>query len=295
MPKQLGRANAAAIATVMACKPLPVFAHHLAFGCVRLLGNLAPVGRSAASPIVPELGAILAVIQTEIGGLDGFAVSSRRQADRRAFLVLAYRQRRPFAFLKIAEAGQAGGFDAEHACLSGLARPDAPMPSSPVPDSPVLVPTLLGAGEFSGMRWTAMSALPPRPHRPAKTADVGTIVDWFQSKLAGRLPGVAPTGWVPIHGDFAPWNLRRLFGAGLTLFDFEDARYGPADADTTFWHLAVATLRGKAVIMPMRAETLMFWEEFLSQRIAAAAKPELDLQLLATLRGAATAKRRSRR
>ena len=88
---------------------------------------------------------------------------------------------------------------------------------------------------------------------------------------------------MPMHGDFAPWNLRRLWFGQRTLFDFEDARYGPPLADVIFWNIATATLRRRAMESPVDEETREFWREFLEARLSKQIEPELDDRLLATL------------
>jgi glycosyltransferase involved in cell wall biosynthesis len=63
--------------------------------------------------------------------------------------------------------------------------------------------------------------------------------------LAGVLPrpdGV-PEHWIPVHGDFVPWNLRRGPGGQLWLVDWEDACWGPPGADLVRYLVAGESLR----------------------------------------------------
>ena len=273
IPTSTGRGAAAAIATSMSCKPAAVGAHHLAWLVTRCSGTAMIPGARQALRLPEAVDAVLSDVAEVVGGIDSVAVLSRRQARRGAHLVLAYQASTPIAFCKIADSSNAPTFDTEQRCLRAL---------SLLSPGPVVVPQLLAAGLAHGLQYTAMSALPPRPHRPAR-GDISAVVAWIQRGLANAIPRTGPAHWRAIHGDFAPWNLRRLWFGDRTLFDFEDARYGPPLADTVFWNVATATLRGRAMESTIDEESREFWRLFLEDRLSTQSKPELDDRLLATL------------
>jgi glycosyltransferase involved in cell wall biosynthesis len=90
----------------------------------------------------------------------------------------------------------------------------------------------------------------PKYHRATRW-DPGLIrrvADDIPSALAGLLPrpAAAPAHWIPVHGDFVPWNLRRSAGGQLWLVDWEDACWGPPGADLVRYLVACESLRGSA-------------------------------------------------
>ncbi len=277
IPVGLGRGSAAAIATSMACKPFPVAVHHLAWAAAGIGGTIVIPGRRGPLEVPPSFAAVMESVRDAVGPFDTAAVSTRRQADRPAYLVLAFRDKLPVAFVKIVPFESAGGPSVERQCLAQLSQSTT---------APVLVPRLLATGESHEYEWTAMTPLPARPHRPAWRVDAESIARWLQTELGAVLPRTGPSDWVPIHGDFAPWNLRKFLGDGTGLYDFEDARYGPGDADVTFWNLACATLRRRPLQQLVQRSTYQFWEEFLTERLSQQTTPDLDHLLLATLRDA---------
>lgn len=120
-----------------------------------------------------------------------------------------------------------GTLDAEVAALRALAVD--PLPA-------IATPRLLAAGSLAGpdgepIAYVAATALGITSQRPALDAPLYT----FESDLAARLgslprPDATPDDWVPVHGDLAPWNLRRT-ARGLALFDWEAAGWGPPGTD----------------------------------------------------------------
>lgn len=86
--------------------------------------------------------------------------------------------------------------------------------------------------------------------RPAVGARLGT----FERDLARRLadlpkPAGTPDHYVPIHGDVAPYNLRRT-SRGLALFDWEDTTWGPPGSDVTMYRRRCELLAAGAPIPP---------------------------------------------
>ena len=73
----------------------------------------------------------------------------------------------------------------------------------------------------------------------------------FERDLAERLaalprPSDAPDDAVPVHGDLAPWNLRRT-SRGLALFDWEAAGWGAPGSDLAYYRRTSSELAGRSL------------------------------------------------
>jgi thiamine kinase-like enzyme len=96
---------------------------------------------------------------------------------------------------------------------------------------------------------------------------LGAILDEVEAAL-GRLPkpdGVV-AGWRPMHGDFAPWNLRQTGGGALFLIDWEAAGWGPPGADEVFYRATAAALAERTSAVTGNPEAVRFWRERINQR-----------------------------
>ena len=277
MPANAGRGTAgAAVATSMACRPAAVAMHHVAWCAVRLGGARILPGRRTSGALLDEAHrAIVDDVRRSVGRVDEVAVLVRRQATRRALLALLLSDDRPIAFVKAVTGADVTGLRREQEALTAMAGTDS---------RPVVVPELLAVGTTGEWCWTAMTPLSARPHRPAWRCDAGAIATWLQSRLQGAVadPDVA-AHWRPMHGDFAPWNLRKLLGGPLALFDFEDARMAPPAADITYWHLTVAALRATPLREDADREACAFWHTVVRDRLDAGTDPTMDQTLLQLL------------
>jgi hypothetical protein len=273
------RGASAAVATSMACKRAPLALHHGAALYTWLFGARAlPGARARADAGLEHASEVFAACRSAVGAFDAVALVTRRQEERSGMLALLLRDDEPVAFVKAAPQGSGHGLEVERACLSAL---------SAERDAPVSVPAPLGGGvTASNIGWTAMEPLPPRPHRPAWSAPVSTVVAWLQDGLDGVLPLAtdAPAHWRPMHGDFAPWNLRRVFRGPLVLFDFEDAGFAPPEADRTYWKVTSAVLRGDRPSSVLDGESRDYWHTVVAARLERAVDPDLDQRLLAAFR-----------
>jgi thiamine kinase-like enzyme len=94
------------------------------------------------------------------------------------------------------------------------------------------------------MACLATTALGLDGQRPA----IGETLRSFQADLGDRLqslprrPGELGDELVPVHGDLAPWNLRRT-SRGLALFDWEAAGWGHSGADLAHYRGVCEGLR----------------------------------------------------
>ena len=106
-----------------------------------------------------------------------------------------------------------------------------------------LAPQPLAAGSTGPWHYLASAPLPPGLHGPARRPPLADILADIDTAL-GSLPrsSETPAHWRPMHGDFAPWNLRTLAGGGLALIDWEAAGWGPPGADRVFYEATSAAL-----------------------------------------------------
>jgi hypothetical protein len=100
-------------------------------------------------------------------------------------------------------------------------------------------PRLLDHGAADGWFFTLTEALPPGPHRPAvlgaaQRRDIA-------SEIRERLTPLLGNGRPVAHGDFAPWNVRKLTSGAVAVLDWEEARPAPSAADE-LWHALTVVL-----------------------------------------------------
>ena len=114
---------------------------------------------------------------------------------------------------------------------------DKPLPA-------IATPRVLASGHLDDdITFLATDALGLDRQRPA----IDEPLHSFEHDLAERLvalprpSGIAPDA-VPVHGDLAPWNLRRT-GRGLALFDWEAAGWGAPGSDLEFYRRSCEELR----------------------------------------------------
>lgn len=192
----------------------------------------------------------------QLGNFERFALIVRRQRSRSGFALLLLRAGEPVAFVKVRE--DAAPLLREERALALLR--DRPVPL-------VNVPTPVATGTSGDLTWLATSPMTARPHRPEPHAPVAALIAQVQDRLAAlpRPPGV-PAHWEPMHGDLAPWNLRRAADRRW-LLDWEDAGYGPPGADALYYRLTCASVAVPTDPIDTHSEeAIAFWRSTLDQR-----------------------------
>jgi hypothetical protein len=114
---------------------------------------------------------------------------------------------------------------------------DRPLPA-------VATPRVLASGHLDDdIMFLATDALGLDRQRPAIDEPLRTFERDLAERLASlpRPPDTDPDA-VPVHGDLAPWNLRRT-GRGLALFDWEAAGWGAPGSDLSFYRQSCDSLR----------------------------------------------------
>jgi Phosphotransferase enzyme family len=149
------------------------------------------------------------------------------------------------------------------------------------------IPAPLGGGVAREWEWLAIAPI-DRLHRPDWKVAPGPLSDEISAALTGAL-GPAPTsGWAPMHGDLAPWNLRKQRTRPIVI-DWETAAFGPPRADATYLMATRAATRGRDPEVPIGRETARFWVRQLEARaVGSGADAALRARLLELFRAGAS-------
>ncbi len=186
----------------------------------------------------PELDAatLQQELRAELPGLRINAAVMPRQLERtRLSLLCQVPGRAGDIDVVVKLAGEPEGIENEALALTLLTH--RPLPG-------IATPAVLSTGHL-GLQITflATSALGLDRQRPAVDEPLRTFERDLADRLAAlpRPSGTAPDA-VPVHGDLAPWNLRRT-GRGLALFDWEDAGWGSPGSDLDYYRRSCRELR----------------------------------------------------
>jgi phosphotransferase family enzyme len=255
IPTSSRSAALAGLALYAPCKRWTIVAHRIIWLMTSTLGPKALPGRRQVwKPPMEEdtWRGLLHEWESSLGHLQGFAVYHRRPAGRQGFNLLALRDGEPCAFLKLraeVDIGLSNEFEA-------LRRVRDFGPRS------FQAPQCLALGVREGWHYLALTPLPPRLHRPPRDPPLHVVVQEIVAALH-TLPRDArvPPHWRPMHGDFTPWNLRRLDAGPLMLFDWEDAGWGPPGADEVLFRATEASLGRRVDAGWMHEEAMAYWQE----------------------------------
>ena len=161
-----------------------------------------------------------------------------RQTDRERLSLLCS-QPRPERTVVVKLATVGDGLEREALALSLLT--DRPLPA-------IATPAVIASGLLvDGITFLATDALGLDRQRPA----LGEPLHSFERDVADRLASLPrPTDTaddaVPVHGDLAPWNLRRT-SRGLALFDWEAAGWAAPGSDLAYYRQSCAELSGWSI------------------------------------------------
>jgi Phosphotransferase enzyme family len=254
VPVSSRRAALAGLGLYSPCRRKALWAQWTAKACVALFGPAVLPGRSF--PWVPvsssEWLELSNAWRRDLGAFDEMAGYSRLQASRTGLAVLLLRRGSPIAFVKLRH-GDCGSLSNERRALDAVwrYRPRA-----------FRVPEPLQSGSAAGWHYLVCAPLPPGLHRPPRRPPLAAILEEVDEALAGLpRPSETPDHWRPMHGDFAPWNLRQLRGGSLVLVDWEDAGWAPPGADDVFYRATHAALRYRPAGRCDRHEAVRFWRE----------------------------------
>jgi hypothetical protein len=205
-----------------ACQVAAVAAHTFTGALASLHIKLVP-GRGVDWSPPTELGQLEAITKKLVahrGTPRWWVVQVPSDHRRRRFnLLVLDEDRRPLSFIKLTTNP-----------LNELAV-RAQSTFSEQPPTLFWAPSLLSSGRLEGWSYTALTPMPNLPHWPARIAPATrqTIVEEFQQLLGRSIDSV------PLHGDFGPWNVRRMSNSVLAVVDWEEMTLGPPAADEV-WH-----------------------------------------------------------
>lgn len=243
-----------------------------AFSGLIQLGGTRLAGRSVArlpELIGPALPEVVDAVLKVVGPATGVAIAVPRQADRQRAVVLVLRNGIPRAFIKLNKASEE--LDRERMALEALSGSA----------SCVRIPRVIGSGSVAGISWIATDAMSSARSEPLAELPNGWRRGREFEELESLLGERADPGWIPLHGDLAPWNLRRS-GGETWLLDWEDFAWGPSGADEAYFHATASVACGAAVVGCDPA-VARYWQENLSKRTVADGEAEFLKNLSATL------------
>ncbi len=210
------------------------------------------------------------------GARTEFAVYRRPQGFRTGIVLLLCTPRRPMLIRVRRDAAEL----AAEKAISQAAAEQQP--------ARFRVPQLVGEGSAGGWSWTGYEVMARRPHGPVLhcadelTNEITELVE----RVVPR-PRDAAAHWRGAHGDLTPWNLRRAQGQ-LWLIDWEDVRWAPPHADTTYFLASAAALRGRRrdarLRAPGAAEARLYWADIVQGRRIADREQRLTTAMLEALR-----------
>jgi hypothetical protein len=253
-------ATLAGIATYGPCARRGEWAQRAAWGLVTLGGPRLLPGRTTTwrPPLrADEWQALLGELQAAAGVFSNHTVYERRD-NRQGLLMLLLDGDKSVGFVK-ARAGDATGLVREEESLRLVEQADV---------RSFLTPRVLGSGIVAGWRYLVTSAMPPRMHRMPAGAPIPAVLEDIAAALTDlSRPEDAPDRWQPFHGDFTPWNLRRIGDTTPWLIDWEDAGWAPPQADTVLYFAsAYAVGRPVGEIPDDAAEAVEYWWDEITRR-----------------------------
>lgn len=253
VPTSSRRAALAGLSLYGACKPAALWGQRTAWMAVELLGAWALPGRSAEwRPSMDEEQwvELRDTWRSRLGPFDSMAAYQRRQASRPGLALLLLRGGTPVAFVKVR--GNGGESLRDEADAHTAVWSFGPRSFS--------VPEPLLSGTTREWQWFATAPLPLGIHYPPADPPLDTILREVDAALADLpRPAGTPDHWRPMHGDFAPWNLRRIGRAAVALIDWERAGWGPPHADLVLYRATWAALRGRPAARSDALEAIRFW------------------------------------
>lgn len=255
VPMSSRRAALAGLTLYTPCLARGVWAQRAARACVATLGPRALPGRSF--PWVPmsdvEWLELLDAWRRELGAFDDVAGYSRLQTSRTGLALLLLHKGTPIAFVKLRQ-GDCVSLSNERRAVEAVwsYRPRA-----------FQVPEPFLSASAGGWRYLASAPLTPGLHRPPRNPPLRAIREEVEAALAQiPRPMGTPEHWRPMHGDFAPWNLRQILRNPPFLIDWENAGWAPPHADEVFYRAIQAALGGHPATAPAAPvlEAIRFWQ-----------------------------------
>ena len=267
IPTSSRPAALAGVAMYAPSKQTGIWVQRIAWVGIRLFGpKVLPFSAEMTDPLLAgdTWSRLSSVWRKRLGEFDAVAIHHKAGPHRMGFGALLLDEGRPLAFVKLRSGDESSILEQEHRALEMMwaQRPTAFRVMRP-----------LELGEVDGWCYSATAPLPPRMHRAPKQPLLTPIISEIAAGLAGlSRPAGTPDHWVPMHGDFTPWNLRDVPGLGLTLLDWETTGWAPPFSDLVMYQAAEAALRGQRSARFDRAdgaldEARAYWHAHWSEKI----------------------------
>jgi hypothetical protein len=240
IPTRSRDAARAGLTLYTACKRSSLVAQRTAWHLVGLFGPRVLPGRTDAwrPPVAPDVWRDhVTAWRSALGDFDDVALHLRRPAYRAGASLLLLDAGRPVAFVKL-RPDEPERLDSERRALDALRDSSLSFTT----------PAVLSSGTLHGWHHLALSPLPVTVHTMIADPPLDRIVEDIGSALSSTLPRPqwAGAGWLPMHGDLTPWNLRALTRDRIVLFDWESATWAPRRADL-LWYDAVRDIKQLSV------------------------------------------------
>lgn len=260
--------KAAALAGIAMYSPSSTrgtLAHRAVWYSVGLLGARGLPGRSVSTLPLPQTawGELRDAWRRELGEFDDWALHRPPDSHRDGLGVLLLRRGRPVAFVKVRKGGDCAALHRESAALRLVEKAN--------PQS-FRFSKALFQGSVTGWAFAGFAPLPTDLHHPPSDPPLAAILEEIREALA-TLPRsqATPAHWLPMHGDFTPWNLRRL-RRHLYLLDWETAGWGPPGADEVMYRSTAVVMRLESPdtyrkAAPEYPEAVRYWRAHWQRKI----------------------------
>lgn len=252
IPTSSKAAALAGLSTYAATRPLGLLVQRTYWAAVTAFGPsiLPSMSHPLEMPMTIDVQQhLFQELRKKVGKFDELSVHRQRGEGRKGFALLLIHQGSPQAFVKMRPASDSGSLRTEDEALSLVSK------FKPTSFS---APATLVRGEQLGWCYLAMQPHTARIHTRPKKPPLDAITEEIRAALSSlSRPATVPDDWLPMHGDLTPWNLREV-GNRLSLFDWEDAGWGPPGSDQTLYLLTARRL-GIKTSANINPEAVEFW------------------------------------
>jgi hypothetical protein len=254
VPVSSRRAALAGLGLYSPCRSRARWAHRAVRACVAIFGPLVLPGKSVRWAPMSEVEwlELSNAWRRELGAFEEVAGYRRLQASRTGLALLLLHKGSPVAFVKLRRGDCVGLFNERRALEAVWSyRPRH-----------FQVPEPIHSGSAGGWHYLISTPLLAGLHRPPRNPPLRAILEELGAALADLpRPSTTPGHWRPMHGDFAPWNLRERRRGPLVLVDWEDAGWGPPGADEVFYRATWAALGRQLLDQCEAQEAVEFWRQ----------------------------------